>query len=110
MMPEQTKPFQIECNASKYASGAVLTQLDNNGDCHPVAFLSKTFNETEHNYEIYDRELLVIWRNGDITFRDLDTLLSFTQIIKTLPTLGQLKSLTNDRPDGHCTFWSLMLN
>ena len=32
MMPDQTKPFQIESDASKYASGAVLTQLDSNGD------------------------------------------------------------------------------
>ena len=60
MMPNQTKPFQIKCDASKYASGAVLTQLDNNGDRHLVAFLSKTFNETECNYEIYDRELLML--------------------------------------------------
>ena len=62
MMPDQTRPFQIKCDASKYASGAVLTQLDNNGDRHPVAFLSKTFSETEQNYEIYDRELLAIIR------------------------------------------------
>ena len=62
MMPDQTKPFQIKCDASKYASGAVLTQLDSNGDWHPVAFLSRTFSETEHNYEIYDRELLAIVR------------------------------------------------
>ena len=62
MMPDQTKPFQIKSNASKYASGAVLTQLDSNGDQHPAAFLSKTFNETKWNYEIYDRELLaIIW-------------------------------------------------
>ena len=60
MMPDQTQPFQIECDTSKYASGAVLTQQDNNGDRHPVVFLSKTFNEMEQNYEIYDRELLAI--------------------------------------------------
>ena len=60
MMPDQTRPFQIEWDASKYASGAVLTQQDNNGDRHPVAFLSKTFSETERNYKIYDRELLAI--------------------------------------------------
>ena len=60
MMPDQTKPFQIECNTSKYASGVVLTQLDSNRDRHLVVFLSKTFTETEHNYEIYDRELLAI--------------------------------------------------
>ena len=31
-MPDHTKPFQIECDASKYATSAVLTQLDSNGD------------------------------------------------------------------------------
>ena len=37
-----------------------MTQLDSNGDHHPVAFLSKTFSKMERNYEIYDRELLAI--------------------------------------------------
>ena len=60
IMPDQTKPFQIKCDASKYASGAVLTQTDGNGNRHPCAFISKTFSETERNYEIYDRELLAI--------------------------------------------------
>ena len=62
LMPDRTKPFQIECDASKYASGAVLTQLDVNGDRHPCAFISKTFSPTERNYDIYDRELLAIIR------------------------------------------------
>ena len=46
-MPDQTQPFQIEADASKYATGAVLTLTDANGDRHPVAFLSKTFTEAE---------------------------------------------------------------
>ena len=62
MMPDQTKPFQIETDASKYATGAVLTPLDSNGDRHPVSFISKTFSPAERNYEIYDRELLAIIR------------------------------------------------
>jgi RNase H-like domain found in reverse transcriptase len=62
MMPDHSKPFQIESDASKYASGAVLTQTDINGDRHPVAFLSKTFTDTERRFEIYDRELLGIVR------------------------------------------------
>jgi hypothetical protein len=62
VMPDQTKPFQIESDASKYATGAVLTQLDSNGDRHPVSFISKTLSPTERNYEIYDRELLAIIR------------------------------------------------
>ena len=62
IMPDQTKPFQIECDASKYASRVILTQLDSNGDHHPIAFLSKNFSEMECNYEMYDRELLaIIW-------------------------------------------------
>src|SRR6202789_1534052 len=62
MMPDHSRPFQIEADASKYASGAVLTQCDVNGDQHPVAFISKTFSPAERNYEIYDRELLAIIR------------------------------------------------
>jgi RNase H-like domain found in reverse transcriptase len=54
LMPNQSKPFQIESDASKVATGAVLTRLDSNRDQHPVAFMSKTFSETERKYEIYD--------------------------------------------------------
>ena len=60
MMPDHTWPFQIETDASKYATGAVLTQLDSNGDRHPISFISTTLSPTERNYEIYDWELLAI--------------------------------------------------
>jgi RNase H-like domain found in reverse transcriptase len=63
MMPDHSKPFQIKLDALKYTSGAVFTQTDINGDKHPVAFLSKTFTDTERQYEIYDRELLGIVRD-----------------------------------------------
>jgi RNase H-like domain found in reverse transcriptase/Integrase zinc binding domain len=62
LMPDQSKPFQIESDVSKVATGVVLTQLDSNRDRHPVAFFSKTFTETERKYEIYDQELLGIIR------------------------------------------------
>jgi RNase H-like domain found in reverse transcriptase/Reverse transcriptase (RNA-dependent DNA polymerase) len=60
MMLDHSKPFQIESDTLKYASGVVLTQTDINGDRHPVAFLSKTFTDIEQQYKIYDRELLGI--------------------------------------------------
>jgi RNase H-like domain found in reverse transcriptase len=47
MMPDYSKPFQIKSDTSKYASRAVLTQMDINGDRNPVAFLSKTFTDME---------------------------------------------------------------
>ena len=59
-MPNQSKPFQIESDTSEVATGAVLTQLDLNGNRHPIAFMSKMFTDTERKYEIYDRELLGI--------------------------------------------------
>jgi len=61
-MPNTTLPFTIETDASKYACRAVLLQLDTNGDIHPCGYLSKSFDETERNYKIYDRELLAIIR------------------------------------------------
>jgi RNase H-like domain found in reverse transcriptase len=54
LMPDQSKPFQIESDTSKVATGAILTQLNSNRDQHPVAFMSKTFSETERKYKIYD--------------------------------------------------------
>ena len=60
MMPNQTRPFQIETDASKYASGAILTQMDMNSNRHLIAFLLKTFTRTERNYDIYNWELLAI--------------------------------------------------
>jgi hypothetical protein len=52
-------PFKLETDASEFAVGAVLYQLQN-GVWHPVAFLSKAMTQTERNYETYDKELLAI--------------------------------------------------
>ena len=46
-MPDQSKPFQIKYDASKYASGAILTQLNSNGDQHPCVFISEMFSPQE---------------------------------------------------------------
>ena len=61
-IPDQTKPFYIESDASKYATGAVLMQKDDNGTLHPCSYISQTFSLAERNYQIYDRELLGIIR------------------------------------------------
>src|SRR5271168_4901219 len=47
MIPDHSRPFQIRSDASKVATGAVLTQLDSNSDRHPCSFISKTFSPTE---------------------------------------------------------------
>ena len=62
LMPDHSKPFQIESDTSKVATGAILTQTNLNGDRHPVAFLSQMFTDMEWQYKIYDWELLGIGR------------------------------------------------
>jgi hypothetical protein len=60
LMPDPEKPFTIESNTSKFASGAVLCQQDINGDWHPCGSILHSFNLMEQNYEIYDQELFGI--------------------------------------------------
>jgi hypothetical protein len=49
-------------------SARVLSQYDNDGILHPVAYFSKKYSPTKCNHEIYDKELIAIvllLRNGD---------------------------------------------
>ncbi|KAH0609353.1 uncharacterized protein H6S33_012839 [Morchella sextelata] len=50
----------IETDASDYVSAGILSQRDDEGILHPVAFFSKKHSPAECNYEIYDKELLAI--------------------------------------------------
>ena len=63
LMPDFTKPFEIESDASLYATGAILLQQDTNGDWHPVTYCSQSMNPMERNYQVYDRELMAIIRS-----------------------------------------------
>ncbi|ESK89783.1 hypothetical protein Moror_16820 [Moniliophthora roreri MCA 2997] len=62
VMPDVDKPFVIEADASKWATGAVLRQKGADGEWHPCGYLSKSFSPTERNYKIYDHELLAIYQ------------------------------------------------
>uniref|UniRef100_A0A0W0FM81 Reverse transcriptase domain-containing protein n=1 Tax=Moniliophthora roreri TaxID=221103 RepID=A0A0W0FM81_MONRR len=61
-IPDSSKPFVIEADTSKWASGAVLQQKGTDGDWHPCGYISHAFDATERNYKIYDRELFTIVR------------------------------------------------
>jgi len=50
----------IETDASDYVSAGVLSQYDDEGVLHPVAYFSKKHSPAECNYDIYDKELMVI--------------------------------------------------
>jgi RNase H-like domain found in reverse transcriptase/Integrase zinc binding domain len=50
----------IECDASDFATGAILSQQQDNGTYRPIAFLSTSMTPAERNYDIHDKELLAI--------------------------------------------------
>lgn len=52
-------PLELETDASDFALGAVLSQRQD-GQLHPIAFLSRKFSPPELNYEVHDKELLAI--------------------------------------------------
>ena len=60
--PDINKKMRMEVDALDYATGGVLSMECEDGLWRPVAFLSKSLNETERNYEIHDKEMLAIIR------------------------------------------------
>ena len=61
-VPDLDKKMRMEVNVSDYAIGGVLLIECGDGLQRPVAFLSKSLNETERNYEIHDKKMLAVIR------------------------------------------------
>ena len=58
--PDPTKPLRVEADASGFATGAVLSMLHDDNKWHPCAYISKSLNDVERNYDVHDREMLAI--------------------------------------------------
>ena len=56
------KEMRVEADASDYAIGGVLSMKCEDERWRLVAFISKSLNKTERNYEIHHREILTIIR------------------------------------------------
>jgi len=56
------KKMRMEVDALDYAMGGVLLIEGEDRKWRPVTFLFKSLNETERNYEIHDKVMLVIIR------------------------------------------------
>jgi len=59
-IPDIDKEMRVEADASDYATGGVLSTKCEDGKWRPVAFISKSLNATEHNYEIHNKEMLAV--------------------------------------------------
>ncbi|EUC60435.1 Transposon Tf2-1 polyprotein, putative [Rhizoctonia solani AG-3 Rhs1AP] len=58
--PDPEQPYLIETDASGVAMGAVLSQKQKDGRYHPIAYMSKSFQGAEKNYDTHDKELMAI--------------------------------------------------
>ncbi|KAJ9548124.1 hypothetical protein OSB04_020667 [Centaurea solstitialis] len=57
--PDWDQPFEIMCDASDYAVGAVLGQRKNN-HFQPICYASRTLNDAQENYTTTEKELLAV--------------------------------------------------
>jgi len=56
------KKMRMEVDIADYMIGGVLSMECEDGKWRPVAFLSKSLNKNERNYEIHDKEILAVVR------------------------------------------------
>lgn len=102
--PDFSKPFYLTTDASKYAIGAILSQVFDGAE-HPVAYASRQLNEAEQKYGATEQECLgVVW--GVRHFRCYLYGRHFTIITDCQP----LKWLINARdPSSRLARWNLLL-
>ena len=60
VVPDLDKEFRVEADTSNFATGGVLSIKCDDNKWRPVAYISKSLNETECNYEIHDKEMLAV--------------------------------------------------
>ena len=60
--PDLDKKFRVEADTSNYATRGVLSMKYSNELWRPVAFISKSLNDMERNYEIHDKAMLAVVR------------------------------------------------
>ena len=58
--PDLNKEMRVEVDASDFMTGGVLSMKCKDEKWRPVAYISKSLNEAERNYEIHDKEMLAI--------------------------------------------------
>ncbi|CAI5716266.1 unnamed protein product [Peronospora farinosa] len=68
MLPDDSNPFHVVCDASNFAIGCALMQFDDEGRESVVSFQSRQMKSAEKNYPVHDKELLAM-RYALIKFR-----------------------------------------
>ncbi|GMF21613.1 unnamed protein product [Phytophthora fragariaefolia] len=59
-LPDEDRPFSVVCDASDFAIGCALLQVDAEGRERVVSFQSRQLKTVEKNYPVHDKELLAM--------------------------------------------------
>jgi len=62
IIPDLDREMRVEVDASDFAIGRVLSIKCEDEKWRLMAYISKSLNETERNYEIHNKEMLAIIR------------------------------------------------
>ncbi|KAE9294114.1 hypothetical protein PF001_g17938 [Phytophthora fragariae] len=68
MLPDDSKPFHVVCDASDFAIGCALMQFDDEGRERVMRYQSRQMKPAKRNYPVHDKELLAM-RYALIKFR-----------------------------------------
>ena len=60
VIPDLDKEMRVEADRSDFVMGGVLSMKCEDEKWRPVAYISKSLNEAERNYEIHNKKMLVI--------------------------------------------------
>lgn len=103
--PDNRRPFTVDTDASNYGLGAVLSQLGDDGQLHPICFASRSLSPAERNYHTTERECLgVVF--GVSTFHPY---LWGTQFTIRTDHAALTSLLTTKEPQGRLARWVLLL-
>lgn len=106
--PDFNQPFRLDCDASKHAIGAVLSQGEGNHE-HVVAYASKSLNASQRNWITYDREWwAILWAIRH--FRPYLAGRKFTVVTDHKPLVGSANIDPGTDPTGRRARWAIEMS
>ena len=58
--PQVSEQFYVEVDARDYAVGGILSQENESGELHPVAYYSSTLNRSQKNWSPHTKEAYAV--------------------------------------------------
>jgi transposase InsO family protein len=104
--PRYDLPFILQPDASAEALGAVLSQVNEEGEEHPIAYASCTLNSAQKNYTTTERECLaVVW-----AVEHFAQYLEQSSVVIQTDHAALKQLLTTKRPTGRIARWLYRLS